>query len=220
MATTTKTYIVPTIGTKGRFTFSKPYDNEKYNGREYQVTAIRELKELSDSGEKPYETIYQIMSISQSEYEEDLTENVPVLVLTDEAGKYLYVPADLVSGMPDITGVKYQEIILAASLGLVPLNTNLEELKKDVIETITEKFGVKTTVEEVRGSAIKYVDDETHKKYQRLLKLEKANTFTYKARCRSLEEINKELTEKYKELEAYVINKIETGGTIDKADFE
>lgn len=218
MASTTKTYVVPTIGTKGKFTFHKPFDAEKYNEKEYQVTAIRELKELSDSGEKPFETIYQIMSISQSEYEDDLTNNVPVLVLTDEAGKYLYVPADLVEGMPDITGVKYQEIILAASLGLIPLNTDIAELKKDIIQTIIDGFGVTTTVEEVRGSAIKYIEEADHKKYQRLLTNNKNEKFSYRARCRVLENTLEEVSKKYKDLEAYVISKINEG-KLDKKDF-
>ena len=218
----TQTYIIPTIGTKGRFTFKKPFDNEKYNGKEYQVSAIRNLKELQDSGEKPYDAIYQIMSISQTDFEDDLNSGVPILVLSDLAGKYLYVPADLVQGMPDITGVKYQEIILAASLGLVPYTTDtesLKDLKEAMVEVITERFGINTTIEEVRGSAIKFIDESEHKKYQRLLNKNKANKYTYKARYKTLNNSYNDLQLKYNELEKYVISKIQDG-TIPNTDFE
>ena len=215
MASQTKTYVIPTIGTKGRFTFKSPFDNEKYNGKEYTVVAIRELKELSDSGEKPYEGIYQIMSISQAEYENDLINNVPVLVITDDSGKYLYVPADLVEGMPDITGVKYQEIIVAASLGLIPLDFDIAQLKTEIIDTIKNGFGVTTTVEEVRGSAIKYVTETDHKKYQRLLTKNKGEVFSYRARCKELDLALETIKEKYRILEQYVISKIEDGTLTD-----
>lgn len=211
MADQKQTYVVPSIGTKGKFTFKQPFDNEQYNGKEYQVSAIRELKELQDSGEKPYESIYQIMSISQSDFEDDITNNVPILVLTDQAGKYLYVPADLVQGMPETTGTKYQEIILAASLGLVPYVHDLSLVKNEVIEAIKNTYGVTTTIEEVRGSAIRYVSSEEDKKYQRLLNNNKSTKFTYKAQFKELEKAHSLLQGQYKKLEDLVIRLIKAG---------
>ena len=216
MAAKQQTYIVPSVGTKGKFTFKQPFDNEKYNGKEYEVSAIREIKELQDSGERPYESIYQIMSISQSDFEEDLEQRVPILVLTDPASKYLYVPADLVQGMPDVTGIKYQEIIIAASLGLVPYYENLdgEVLKKvrdEVVETIKDSYGVNTEVKEIRGSAIRYVTDAEHRKYKRLREKNQVDLFTYKSRYRQISSDYEALKKQYKSLESFLIKQIKNG---------
>ena len=119
-------FVIPPIGAKGRFNFLEPFNNEQYKKEELKVSAVRAFKELKDSGIDIYELIYRPVGLSENDLLEDMDNNVPIIILESQAGKYLNIPANRIQSLPDISGVKYQQRMLVANLGLLPLDFNLD----------------------------------------------------------------------------------------------
>lgn len=158
--------IVPPVNTKGIFIFKEPFDNKLYNNQEYTVTSIRSLLEIYNSEEKPYETIYVPVGLSDIDFKNDLDNNVPIVVLTTTGNEYFYVPANKILSMPQIAGVKYQDTILAIGLGQLPLSYDFTLVKDTVKQTVYDVIGVDSTVEVVLASAVilkTYEDDILHR---------------------------------------------------------
>lgn len=181
-----QTYIVPKVGSKGRFEFKPPFNKPETLKTEYTVYSIRSLKELKDSGEQPYEMIYSPNGLTETDFKDDLNNNIPVLCLVNSGGDYLYIPADMVKSLPDISGVKYQEIILAISLGYIPVNTNLDVTKDTIVNTVYDTFGVTSTIEEVKGSGITLIDEVEHERYMKLLNNKRLESLSYKSKYEKL----------------------------------
>ena len=101
--------ILPSIGTSGSFIFLEPFNKEEYNNLQLTVESVRSLVELSRSGIDPFTTIYEPYLLSETDFQDALDNNIPILVLRTLDNNLLYVPADRVSKLPDTTGVRYQE---------------------------------------------------------------------------------------------------------------
>lgn len=199
------TYIIPPVGSKGRFTFKEPFNQEDYENQELTVSAVRTLKELQDNNIDVYKTIYALVGLSENDFLTDFANSVPIVVFASTANNYLYVPANRVSGLPDTSGVKYQEVILAINLGLLPLGYDLELVKSDTIETIHDRLGVQSTVQEVKSSGIMLIDPLEDDKFMRLLENKKTENLSYRTRYYRLLEQYNSLRKLYEDLEQYVI---------------
>lgn len=179
-------YIIPEIGTRGTFKFASPYDDVMDDAVEYEVRSIRSLKEVYDSEEDPFANIYSAVQISEDEFRRDLDWNVPIIVLTNSANQYFYVPATKLLSMPKVSGIKYQEVMLAINLGYLPLtyDTTLAEetLKDDILHTT----GITSTVERIKTSAVSIVSEEDHANYKKLLDGKKKTKHSWRVRYEML----------------------------------
>ena len=129
-------FIVPPLGAKGRFKFVEPFNKEQYQNEELRVSAIRTFKELKDSSIDVYELIYQPVGLTENDVLKDIENNIPIVVLESQAGKYLNIPANKIQSLPDISGIKYQQRMLVANLGLLPLDFNLDTLYKVIKDDV------------------------------------------------------------------------------------
>ena len=96
-------FIVPPLGAKGRFKFVEPFNKEQYQNEELRVSAIRTFKELKDSSIDVYELIYQPVGLTENDLLKDIENNIPIVVLESQAGKYLNIPANKIQSLPDIS---------------------------------------------------------------------------------------------------------------------
>lgn len=203
-------YVIPPIGGKGTFQFKSPF-NSLYKGDiEYTVYAIRSLKEIIDSGEDPYEYIYKAAGLTEDDMTEDLTDNVPIIVLSNGANEYAYVPADMLSNMPDVSGVKYQQKMLAINIGHLPLDYDLELAKDTIKDAVMEVLGIQSTVEVVATSAVRYITEDEHNAYQKLMETRKTVNMSYRTRYKILLETYNKLSNQLKKLEQCAIQKFAT----------
>lgn len=147
------TYVIPPINTEGTFIFAAPYDTILKSNIKYKVASIRELVELQNSEEKPLETIYIPVGLTEADFNDDLNTHVPIVVLVTVGGEYTYVPADRIKSMPDITGIKYQDKILAIALGSLPMDMNLDLISTTIIDDIYDILGIASTIKVVPASA-------------------------------------------------------------------
>lgn len=197
-------YILPPIGTKGKFTFKAPFDDKLENSIEYEVTSIRSLKEIFDSEEDPYKNIYEPVEIPEEEFKTDMDNNMSIVILKHGNNIYTYVPANRLNAIPDISGVKYRERMLAITLGYIPLDMDIEAAKEAIKESILEITGITSTVEEVNTSATIVIADEKHKEYMLLLAGKKKNYVGYRYRYKILGIEYEDLKKKNAMLEAYI----------------
>ena len=187
MADTKPIYYVPAVGTKGAFSFQSPFDSILFSNQEYEVKSIRSLKELYDSEEDPFTNIYSANNLTEEEFKTDLDNNIPIIVLANDANQYYYVPATKLSSLPKLTGVKYQEVMLAINLGYLPIDTDTTAVKADIETVVSEKIGVSSTIEIIKTSAVQLVDEAQDTEYNKL-RQQKMNTDTWKTKYKKLEQ--------------------------------
>lgn len=191
------TYPLLSIGQKGAFTFASPYNKDEYKNVELEVVGVRTLTDLVSSNLRPFESIYEPMGLTQEDFVEDLNQKVPIVTFKSTNNSLLYVPCDRVLSYPDITGVKYQENILAISLGAIPVATDLEKVKEAVIETIYSLTGIKSTIEVVKGSSTVLVSKDEDAKFKKLLASRKTEDKSYRIKYEELLETYKKQKKEY-----------------------
>lgn len=186
MADTKPIYYTPAVGTKGSFSFQSPFDSILFSNQEYEVKSIRSLKELYDSEEDPYTNIYAANNLTEQDFETDLNNDIPIIVLANDANQYYYVPATKLSSLPKLTGVKYQEVMLAINLGYLPVDTDITSTKMDIESVVSEKIGVKSNMEIIKTSAIQLVDEAKDVEYTKLREAN-MNKDTWRTKYKKLE---------------------------------
>jgi hypothetical protein len=186
MADTKPLYYVPAVGTKGAFSFQSPFDSILFSNQEYEVKSIRSLKELYDSEEDPFTNIYSANNLTEEEFKTDLDNNIPIIVLANDANQYYYVPATKLSSLPKLTGVKYQEVMLVINLGYLPVDIDVSSTKDDIESVVSEKIGVTSSMEIIKTSAIQLVDDAKDEEYTKLRE-KNMNRDTWRTKYKKLE---------------------------------
>lgn len=199
-------FLVPPINTKGVFKFSEPYSSKLKTQQEYTVSAIRSLVDLENSEEKPYDTIYNAVGMTELEFKNDLDLNVPIIVLVSNGSEYVYVPANRILSMPEITGIKYQEKVIAISLGSMPLKYNYDTIKSIIKDNVYDTVGINSTVEMVDTSAVILRTKEDHELFMNLLNNRKTVRKSYRTKYLEEVERNNDLTIKLNELETIIKN--------------
>lgn len=198
-------YIIPPIGSKGKFSFQSPFDTGTKTDTEYTVYSIRSIRELIDSGEDPLKYIYKNVGLSETEMNKDMEDNIPIVVLSSGTNSYTYVPANMISSLPDVSGVKYQQKMLAINIGHLPLDYSLDVVKETVKEAVLEMTGIESTVQAIDTSAIKYITTDEHNTYMKLLDGRKLSNMSYRTRYKILNTQYETLKDKLDQLEKCVI---------------
>ena len=210
------TYIVPPIGTKGRFHFLEPFNKAMFNNQEYTVKAIRSLQEMNDSEEKPYDNIYLENELTEDKFKSDLDNNIPIIVLKNSGGNYFYVPATYIKSMPKNDGVKYQQVMMAINLGYLPLDFDYSSAADIIKNSVKSSLGITSTIETLKTSVVQLVSEEEHNKFKKLLDGNKTEKHGYMFRYNMLLEQNRKLKQRIKLLNDCIILHIEAGKPIIK----
>lgn len=198
-------YIIPPIGAKGKFSFKSPFDTNTKTDTEYTVHSIRGIKELIDSGEDPEKYIYQPVGLTSTDMNTDLENNVPIVILSSGTNNYIYVPADCITSLPDISGVKYQQKMLAINIGHLPIDYSLDTVKEAIKDAVLEVTGIESTVESIATSAIKYVSDADSETYLKLIDGRKVSNFSYRTRYKILKTTYDKVVNQLTQLEQCII---------------
>ena len=197
-------FIVPPLGAKGRFKFVEPFNKEQYQNEELRVSAIRTFKELKDSSIDVYELIYQPVGLTENDLLKDIENNIPIVVLESQAGKYLNIPANKIQSLPDISGIKYQQRMLVANLGLLPLDFNIDTLYNVIKDDVYDVTGIQTEVQDIKSSGIVIIDEIKDKEYMRLLDNKRTVNLSYRTRYYKLKDAYDKLLEQQSKLEDYI----------------
>lgn len=201
--------IVPPINTKGLFRFSSPFDKIDKIGsnEELTVTGVRSLKEMYDSGEKPKETIYLTQNLTEKDYEADITNEVSIVVFKRTNNDYIYIPANRILSMPDVSGYKYRKMMLVFSLGSIPLDYDTGAAMANAEAAIYDALGIKTTGTELPAGVITLLTADENSAFLKLVKNRTVTTKSYRTLWKEQTEENAKLRATIANLEAYITNK-------------
>lgn len=182
---------IPTIGTKGKFKFTQPFDTLLSTTQEYTVEAVRSLSDLANSGEKPFDTVYKAVGLTTEDFISDLDNGVFIVTFKTSGGENFYVPSSRITSLPINSGVKYQDMLLVANLGSLPVGYNTTLLLSTVAEDIYYTTGIKTDVVVVNNSAVTHKDTTEHLRLTNIRENITNTTKSYKTKYLELtEELN------------------------------
>jgi len=196
--------LTPPINSTGSFTFSAPFDAIIPNDQELTVTSVRSIPELEQSSVDILNTIYIPNNMTEDVYKQDVIKNVPIVFLVNEGGVIYTVPANKINTIPDITGVKYQERILAVNLGPIPVITNLDQAKEILKQDVYDTLGIDTEVQVVNSSAVVLMTKEEDAIYTQLKNNRASINKSYRTRYLETKELLEKRDAKIASLEQYI----------------
>lgn len=174
-------YLLPPINSVGRFTLKSPLDTLLRDDINYKVISIRTIKEMLESDEDVLQFVYLNQGLTKDNYESDIINDIPIITLISPDNSYYYIPANLLSSIPDITGIKFRNKIIAVNLGIIPDDTDLNYLKDEIHDLILSMYGKEPNIEIVDTSQAIIYSKEDYDTYKATRKANIINADT----CRS-----------------------------------
>ena len=145
-------YVIPAIGSVGTFVLATPYNTLVDPNVNYTCMAIRTIGEILAENKDPYAIAYQPANISQTIYQEDVQENLPIISLVSDGGNWVYVPASYILEIPVVNGINYKSIGINIILGLIQDQYDLTNLTNQLEQTVIAVTGITPTISPVQLS--------------------------------------------------------------------
>lgn len=161
-------YIIPPINTEGLFTIAEPFWRKEYDNVTMKLTEIRNIQEMVNNNEKVFDLIYDPVGLTKEDYEEDLTNEVPILTFSNSKKEHIYIPANRLTSMPNISGISYQSQILSFNLGLLPVNFDNTSLMNNIGDLISSTIGVSPTSKVLYNSGIHMISESDDIKFTKM----------------------------------------------------
>lgn len=153
---------IPKIGTRGIYTLLPPFATKLLDKTAYTCIAVRRLADIVAAGGDPKAQYYTPNSLSDDQYAADAAANVCIITLQAGSLSTEYIPSSFIAGFPDIGGVPYTRLLLAADLGALPNSLDLNYTLQRVQDVILENLGVTATVQPVAASVTSNLSDTEH----------------------------------------------------------
>ena len=134
-----------TVGTKNTYNFLTPYDTIMSSITLYEITNISTVRSMSSQGLDPFKNIYELYGISDTDFDDDLSNNVAIVELTLDNSIY-YVPINRITNSALVDGVIYSERGIAIKLGFIPSDEVLTTLLPDIVELIKARTGIEAEI--------------------------------------------------------------------------
>lgn len=133
------------VGTKNTYNFLAPYDTIMSSITLYEITNISTVRSMSSQGLDPFKNIYELYGISDTDFDDDLSNNVAIVELTLDNSIY-YVPINRITNSALVDGVIYSERGIAIKLGFIPSDEVLTTLLPDIVELIKARTGIEAEI--------------------------------------------------------------------------
>jgi len=165
---------IPTVGTEAYFVFKEPFNTYLKTKHKLdptidklKVTSIISMKDMIRNDLKdPFTKLYEPVGISESDYKQDLVDNVPILSFSfidrNEVEKFIRCPANYIQSYSDITNIEYINKLLVIDLGNLPIDLDTTVVFNDLKSFITTRLGVIPEFKEVSTGQIEFVTKTEH----------------------------------------------------------
>ena len=197
--------ILPYINTAGTWVLKAPYDTLLSKQERYTCISVTKLEKLVSMGDEPYDDYYEPKSIPQDTYQNDLISQVCIITVRDEAGQLYSFPSSYLVSFPSGNGVEYGVLGLAVTIGPLPIDTNLTELKQRVKDLVKDTVGVEGDVVSLLLSNPEIVSFASHESMKASRKLNIRECNTTPAQVKALESELRAARNKIQTLEAALI---------------
>jgi len=168
-------YLLPPIGATGVFKLKEPLNNIINTRQNYKVIGIRSIKEMLENDEDVLTFVYLNQDLTEDDYNADLENDIPIVVLHGEDDAFYYIPANRLLSIPDITGKIFRYKTIAVDLGLVPDDQDFNFLIDEIKDMVMSYYGIETNPKVIDiSSAYIYTMDE-YKNFENNRKLNITN---------------------------------------------
>lgn len=134
----------PSIGMRGIYSVKAPFS--VVPTEVYVCHAVRSFKDLHERGIDPYTQYYEPRGLSRNDYREDYALKANIVTLVSEnTNNVIYVPDTYILSYPDMSGVKYQRVVVSVDMGMIPDYLDLEFLQSEIRGMVTQMTGVNAT---------------------------------------------------------------------------
>lgn len=144
--------ILPTIGSKGTYTFDTPYDAKTIPEEIYTCKAIRNISEYVSYNQDPKKLIYDFYGLTDIDYEADLEADMEIVSLQNKEGVWLYVPARYILTYPIVNGIPYRQLAIVCKLPAIKADMDLTLLTTDIGNLISDYIGTDSNISLVETS--------------------------------------------------------------------
>lgn len=200
-----QSHILPYINAAGTWVLKAPYDTLLSKQERYTCISVTKLEKLVSMGDEPYDDYYEPKSIPQDTYQNDLISQVCIITVRDEAGQLYSFPSSYLVSFPSGNGVEYGVLGLAVTIGPLPIDTNLTELKQRVKDLVKDTVGVEGDVVSLLLSNPEIMSFASHESMKASRKLNIRESNTTPAQVKALESELRAARNKIQTLEAALI---------------
>lgn len=134
----------PVLGMSGVWDLVSPWSAPATNI--YTCTALRSFTELVGSGIDIYNTYYAPNGLTEDNYNTDLAAGAVLCILYSDTAGAITVPDTYINSYPGMGMGNYGQVIISASLGPMSLSINLDFLKEQVGNVISDTIGITPTI--------------------------------------------------------------------------
>lgn len=192
----------PPIAVKGQFKLKTPW--EVVEDRTYQCSAVRSFPELAEKNIDTFAMVYEPMSLSREVYERDRLAGANIITLMSDLHPVIHVPDTYIESFPDMSGMRYDHMVISASLGAVPNYLDLTFAKQQVLNVIKDVVGIESVVEVHSAPTTKFITIDQHTALEVSRKVAIKNITTDHGVAKDLKEKNEELVRRVKILEKII----------------
>ena len=158
---------IPLIGTYGIFTVLPPFSISPVN---YKCTSLQLLTTLVNNGMPVYARFYAPNGLSQTDYLNDINNNVSLVTLESNEAATLLIPTSYLDDVPVKQAVPYSQLFISIDVGELPDQLGLDQLLLDLKSTTDQTLGVDSTAKlhKIQSTTNYSFEQYTLKEAQRL----------------------------------------------------
>lgn len=138
------TNLIPPLNTTGIYTLKSPWVSDLT--RTYQCTGIQRFSALSAKNVDVYATYYEPKGIPRSVYDADNAMGAAILTLANAYAAPIYVPSTYVVSYPNMAAVRYNHVVLSASLGAMYEGLPLDGAVEQMETALESVLGIKPVI--------------------------------------------------------------------------
>ena len=122
------------VNDKGIFTLASPFLT--LTGVEYTVTNISTIDTMLARGDDVLQDVFLGNGLTADDYTSAIANKTLIVTLTSAINTTIVLPANYITGTPNINTVPYARRILSVDLGSLPTNYPLDGLKVILKDTV------------------------------------------------------------------------------------
>lgn len=147
-------------GIKGRFSFKPPFDKYETN-EELEIVYFEKIYIALSNGISVLKLVYNPVGLTKEHMANDIKSDRWLIGLLKSDGGILYLPEQYIVEKENYLGHPYQRFLLSVDVGLLPVDTDFDNLINDIRTLVAERVGVIPYMKVIKvGKIVQYDDNK------------------------------------------------------------